>query len=54
MGVSCMNNDSWWISFPKNFGEGKKSWVGLFEEKDRSNTGFEVCRRAVTVFAIVM
>ena len=23
--VSCMNNDSWWISFPKNFGEGKKA-----------------------------
>lgn len=34
--------------------EKEKSWVGLFEEKDRSNTGFEVCRRAVTVFAIVM
>lgn len=33
MGVSCMNNDSWWwISFPKNFWEEKKLG-GLFEER---------------------
>ena len=34
--------------------EKEKKLGTIGQEKDRSNTGFEVCRRAVTVFAIVM
>ena len=55
MGVSCMNNDSWWISFPKKFGEGKKLGRAFWRKRSVKHrfwslqkSSYSICNSNVT------